>query len=205
MPPRSRRSIFSPITFSNWEKLLSGPFPGSLVSSAIITVGTAWPRWARRAGGLRLRARTVPRPAFPGRLAPVQPDDAAGHLHHPAVPVLPPAPPREHVPGPHPRVHDGPAAVHGLDVGLLLRRTSPSRSRRRPGSTARRASVPSSSCCRWRCRACSPWACSSPSPPGASTSSRSSWRGPGPPRRPWASSTSSARPSSTGARWRRRR
>ena len=32
--------IFSPVSFSAWEKLLSGPFPGSLVSSVIITVGT---------------------------------------------------------------------------------------------------------------------------------------------------------------------
>lgn len=32
--------LFSPISFKSWEKLLSGPFPGSLVSSVIITVGT---------------------------------------------------------------------------------------------------------------------------------------------------------------------
>jgi multiple sugar transport system permease protein len=32
--------LFAPITFSNWEKLFAGPFPGSLVSSVIITVGT---------------------------------------------------------------------------------------------------------------------------------------------------------------------
>ena len=32
--------IFSPFTMSNWEKLFSGPFPGSLVSSVVITVST---------------------------------------------------------------------------------------------------------------------------------------------------------------------
>jgi len=32
--------LFSPISFKSWEKLLDGPFPGSLVSSVIITVGT---------------------------------------------------------------------------------------------------------------------------------------------------------------------
>ena len=32
--------IFSPFTMTNWEKLFSGPFPGSLVSSVVITVST---------------------------------------------------------------------------------------------------------------------------------------------------------------------
>jgi len=32
--------LFSPISFKSWERLLDGPFPGSLVSSVIITVGT---------------------------------------------------------------------------------------------------------------------------------------------------------------------
>ena len=32
--------LFSPISFKGWEKLLSGNFPASLVSSVIITVGT---------------------------------------------------------------------------------------------------------------------------------------------------------------------
>ena len=45
-PPRSRRVIFSPITMSNWEKLFSGPFPGSLVSSVDHhRRRRSWPRW----------------------------------------------------------------------------------------------------------------------------------------------------------------
>jgi multiple sugar transport system permease protein len=36
VPPQ----FFSPISFKSWEKLLSGPFPASLVSSVIITVCT---------------------------------------------------------------------------------------------------------------------------------------------------------------------
>ena len=32
--------LLSPISTKSWDKLLSGPFPGSLVSSAIITIGT---------------------------------------------------------------------------------------------------------------------------------------------------------------------
>ena len=36
VPPK----IVSPISFRGWEELLSGPFPESLVSSVIITVGT---------------------------------------------------------------------------------------------------------------------------------------------------------------------
>ena len=36
VPPK----LFSPITFGNWEKLLSGPFPESLGASAVITIGT---------------------------------------------------------------------------------------------------------------------------------------------------------------------
>jgi multiple sugar transport system permease protein len=36
VPPK----LFAPLTFSNWEKLLTGPFPESLGSSAIITIGT---------------------------------------------------------------------------------------------------------------------------------------------------------------------
>jgi multiple sugar transport system permease protein len=32
--------LFSPVSFKGWEKLLSGGFPGSLVNSVIITVGT---------------------------------------------------------------------------------------------------------------------------------------------------------------------
>ena len=32
--------LFAPLTLSNWEKLLSGPFPESLVSSFVITAGT---------------------------------------------------------------------------------------------------------------------------------------------------------------------
>ena len=37
VPPK----LFSPITFSNWEKLLSGPFPESLGASAL-RIASAW-------------------------------------------------------------------------------------------------------------------------------------------------------------------
>ena len=95
--------------------------PGSLVGSVIITVGTTVATLVIGvpAGYAFARGR-FRGPLVPGRLAAVQPDDAAGHLHHPAVPVLPPAAAHQHVPGPDPRVHDGPAAVHGLDVRRLL-------------------------------------------------------------------------------------
>ncbi len=60
MPPK----LFSPISFKSWEKLAAGQFPGSLVSSVIITVrdhgrhaGHRGARRATRSRGAKFRGR----------------------------------------------------------------------------------------------------------------------------------------------------
>ena len=147
--------IFSPITIRTARSSLTGPFPGSLVrvgdhhrATTVATLVLGVPAGYAFARG-RFRG-----PAVPRRLAAVQPDGPAGHLHHPAVPVLPPAPAGRHVPGPDPRLHDRAAAVHGLDVRPRTSQDIPielEEAARVDGASRFRAFLPS--CCRSRCRA----------------------------------------------------